>query len=61
MPGLVPGINVFRYPEIHHLRWRDIYHFVAAPVYQRFRCERRALNRSLRVSSAPRRLTRSQP
>jgi len=28
---IAPGENL-----LHHFRWRDIYHFVRVPVYQRF-------------------------
>jgi len=40
----------------HHFCWRDIYHFVRAPVYQRFRCDGANPGLRLRVSRAHHRL-----
>jgi len=34
---------------LHHLRWRDVYHFHRAPVYQHFSCDRQKAGDCLRV------------
>jgi len=63
MPGLVPGIHVFerllkrrRKQFLQHFRWRDIYHFVRASVYQQFRWRERKCLQSLHVSALHHRL-----
>jgi len=48
---IAPGENL-----LHHFRWRDIYHFVRVPVYQRFWCDCANASVSLRVSQMQRRL-----
>jgi len=46
---------------LHHLRWRDLYHFRRLPVYQRFSCKAAKACDFLRVTRRPRRLTPRQP
>jgi len=33
------GFRSSKQEFLHHLRWRDVYHFHRAPVYQHFSCD----------------------